>query len=203
MLQVGAGRAVRKLRGRQRKQSAKLDTDAFAYFAYYDPNNWVGRVTATGLSSDKTTGVVTLAQYATWDASCVLTGVLASQTCDATNTPGLTNPMDPTKRVILTYNGTAGAAFEWGSLTADQQAALTLNETATTVPYRLNYLRGDRTDEINSAGTCKDAANTPCFRARTSVLGDIVDSSPTWVGPPAVAVHRNLEGRPELERLTE
>ncbi len=24
----------------------------------------------------------------------------------------------------------------------------------------------------------------PCFRVRDSVLGDIIDSSPTWVGPP-------------------
>src|SRR4029077_9000474 len=42
---------------------------------------------------------------------------------------------------------------------------------------RLNYLRGDRSNEINSSGV-------GLYRPRTSVLGDIIDSSPTWVGPP-------------------
>ena len=44
-------------------------------------------------------------------------------------------------------------------------------------PNRLNYLRGDRTNEVNTNGV-------GLYRARISVLGDIVDSSPTWVGPP-------------------
>ena len=43
---------------------------------------------------------------------------------------------------------------------------------------RLSYLRGDRTNEINSSGV-------GLFRARDTVLGDIVDSSPAWVGPPS------------------
>ena len=42
---------------------------------------------------------------------------------------------------------------------------------------RLLYLRGDRSNEINTLGA-------GLFRARDGVLGDIVDSSPTWVGPP-------------------
>ena len=41
----------------------------------------------------------------------------------------------------------------------------------------MNYLRGDKTGEINCAGVGR-------FRARTNILGDIIDSSPTWVGPP-------------------
>ena len=53
---------------------------------------------------------------------------------------------------------------------------------------RVNYLRGVRTNETggtsfpvtpSSGGTVQTY-----FRARASVLGDIVDSSPTWVGPP-------------------
>ncbi|HEY6824708.1 MAG TPA: PilC/PilY family type IV pilus protein, partial [Steroidobacteraceae bacterium] len=46
-----------------------------------------------------------------------------------------------------------------------------------TVFARERYLRGSRSDEINSSGV-------GLFRARTDVLADIVDSSPTWVGPP-------------------
>ena len=42
--------------------------------------------------------------------------------------------------------------------------------------YRMYYLRGDRTLENTYGGR---------FRARTGILGDIADSSPTWSGPPA------------------
>ena len=56
---------------------------------------------------------------------------------------------------------------------------------------------GVRTNEQNIAGQDPNFTETTStnpaspaltgFRARTSVLGDIVDSSPTWVGPPAAA----------------
>ena len=44
-------------------------------------------------------------------------------------------------------------------------------------PRRLFFLRGSRTNEVNTAGV-------GLYRSRASILGDIVDSSPTWVGPP-------------------
>ena len=174
--------------GVNEKQSAKVETGTFAYFAYYDQNNWVGRVTANSLSTDSS-GNVTLASTPTWDASCDLTFIPAGQTC-STGVAGPTAAMAPTSRVILTYNG-GGFGFEWANLSTAQQAALTLGEAANTTPYELNYLRGDRSNELTTAGTCAgslvDTSSTPnkiCFRARTSVLADIVDSSPTWVGPP-------------------
>jgi type IV pilus assembly protein PilY1 len=175
--------------GVNEKQSAKVDTGTFAYFAFYDPNNWVGRVTANQLFTDTTTGNVSLASTPTWDASCVLTGLLdASQTCAATGVAGPVLPAPLTGRTILTYNpGTSttagsGVSFEWASLSTDQQNALTQGD-ATSSQYRFNYLRGDRSNEVKSDGTCTGGAPV-CFRARTSLLGDIVDSSPTWVGPP-------------------
>ncbi len=175
--------------GVNEKQSAKVETGTFAYFAYYDQNNWVGRVTANSLSTDSS-GNVTLASTPTWDASCVLTGIPTGQTC-STGVAGPAAAMAPASRVILSYNG-VGVGFEWGSLSTAQQAALTFGEAANTTPYELNYLRGDRTNELTTAGTCpagslldtSSPANKICFRARTSVLADIVDSSPTWVGPP-------------------
>src|SRR5439155_1614428 len=42
---------------------------------------------------------------------------------------------------------------------------------------RLAFLRGDRSCEVSTAGV-------GLFRRRSDVLGDIVDSSPAWVGPP-------------------
>ena len=41
----------------------------------------------------------------------------------------------------------------------------------------MNYLRGERSNEISTSGV-------GLYRSRTDVLGDIIDSSPTWVGPP-------------------
>jgi type IV pilus assembly protein PilY1 len=54
---------------------------------------------------------------------------------------------------------------------------------------RVEYLRGLRTDEQTpqGIGALTPGTNPSGFRARTSVLGDIVDSSPTWVGPPSVS----------------
>ena len=55
-------------------------------------------------------------------------------------------------------------------------------------PERVNFLRGDRTNEINTAGVGE-------FRRRTGVLGDIIDSSPTWVGAPGAPYTANWTDR--------
>jgi type IV pilus assembly protein PilY1 len=49
--------------------------------------------------------------------------------------------------------------------------------TAYAAADRVNYLSGDRSCEISSV-------NVGLFRHRSSVLGDVMDSSPTWVGVP-------------------
>ncbi len=114
-------------------------------------------------------------------------------------------------RQILTWNTAtkAGVPFEWAGSSGTtylSSAQATALESACTVytnsacaanksgssttigQDRVNYLRGVRTNETggtsfpvtpSSGGTVQTY-----FRARASVLGDIVDSSPTWVGPP-------------------
>ena len=159
------------------KQASKLEAGTQAYFAYYDPNDWTGTVTANSLIN--TAGVVTVNTTANWDASCVLTGTGITG-CANTGVAGATaaNPA-PANRVMLTWDtaANAGIPFEWTNLNAAQQAALTFGD-ASPSSARLSYLRGDRTNEINSSGA-------GLFRARDAVLGDIVDSSPAWVGPPS------------------
>jgi type IV pilus assembly protein PilY1 len=168
--------------GVNQQESARVQTGSFAYFAYYNPNTWAGDVTANALSTD-TSGNVSIAAQPTWDASCDLTGVPTGQTCSTGAGASAATPT-PANRVILTYNG-GGVSLLWGSLSSNQQTALETGDGNTTNgQYRLNYLRGDRTYEVNSSGTCATGGPTVCFRARASVLGDIVDSSPTWVGPP-------------------
>ncbi|MFT4247798.1 MAG: PilC/PilY family type IV pilus protein [Pseudomonas sp.] len=63
-------------------------------------------------------------------------------------------------RGIYTWDGSAGASFP----TTAQKS--TLGEAIT------NYLRGDQTNEIQNGGS---------YRNRSTVLGDIADSSPTYV----------------------
>ena len=168
------------------KESAKVESTSQAFFAFYDPNVWTGTVTANQLID--TAGVVTVNTTAAWDAGCVLTGTLtgtpaAGGGCVTTGASGPTNPIPGTlARVMMTWDtsSNAGIPFEWtsanGNLNANEQAnldALDATETAS----RLFFLRGSRTNEVSSTGV-------GLYRPRASILGDIVDSSPTWVGPP-------------------
>jgi type IV pilus assembly protein PilY1 len=162
--------------GLNEKQATKIATGTQAYLAYYYPTTWTGRLTANNLLYDPTTQQVSLATYANWDASCVLTGVPSGQTCSTTGA-GPTAAEAPSNRTILTWSGTQGVPFQWSSITSAQENTLDQGDPTPINSNRLLYLRGDRTNEINSSGA-------GLYRARTSVLGDIIDSSPTWVGPP-------------------
>ena len=163
--------------GASEKQSAKLETGAQAYFAFYNPSNWTGRVTASTLGLD-TFGNVVIASTPNWDGACTLTGVKAGSSCLTTGVAGPLTAQAPTNRVVLTSSGGTGSGipFQWSSLTTAQKSAITAGD-ATQTPDRVNYLRGDRTNEINTLGVGE-------FRSRTSVLADVIDSSPSWVGPP-------------------
>lgn len=144
------------------------------YAAYYYPGDWTGQLTASPVGFSN--GSIVVNTVPTWDARCVLTGV--NSTTGKCSTGAVTQTAEvPTSRVILTWNGSTGIPFEWTNLTAAQQTALNAGSTLNAPQDRLNYLRGDRTNELNSSGVGE-------FRARDSVLGDIIDSSPIWVGPP-------------------
>lgn len=105
-----------------------------------------------------------------------LTGVISPQTWNAG-----TKLASPTaaSRIIITYNPTIadGAPFLWANLTAAQQTAIQGADSVATAQSRLNYLRGEASNEGTAASN---------FRERpTSKLGDIVNSSPQYVGDPS------------------
>jgi type IV pilus assembly protein PilY1 len=166
-------------------QDPTLKTGAQFFLASYFPADWTGQLTATQIyfntSTNPATGqpydTISLATTPTWDASCVLTG----GTCASTGATGMSAEA-PTSRVMLTWNGSTGIPFEWsgsnGGLTTREQQTIDAGDTTPINGNRVNYLRGDRTNEINSSGV-------GLFRVRDRVLADIIDSSPTWVGPPA------------------
>ena len=161
------------------KEVAKVEEGPQAYFAFYNPNDWTGTVTANTLTNNL--GVVSVNATANWDASCLLTWssvpAASGGGCATTVSPPSGTP-SPSSRTMLTWDtaNSVGIPFEWGSLNAAQQAALDFAD-ASPDNTRLSYLRGDRSNEINTVGV-------GLYRARDAVLGDIVDSSPAYIGPP-------------------
>jgi len=158
-------------------QSGRADSNSQIYLAYYHAQNWWGSLTANSLTFDSSTNTLGVNTVANWDANCVLTG----GACQATGATAGT-AQSPSSRVILTSsvgtnNASTPSAFEWASITNAQQTALTNGDTTATA-NRLNFLRGDRTNETSNTNGV--------YRTRTSVLGDIYDSSPVWVGPPSL-----------------
>ena len=151
--------------------SGTFETDSQVYLAYYHPINSWGSLTAQDLlfSTDSTGGHLTVSSTVNWDAGCVLTGGPCQAQIDSSgNAPTVAALTDNTTRSILSWDGKQGTAFEWS--TASWASALGSSD-------ELNYLRGQRSEEVsNTNGT---------FRTRSSLLGDIVDSSPVWVGPPS------------------
>lgn len=154
------------------------------YLASYNPTYWTGSLTATPLTANAdgsvTIGTVnsngSINTSATWDASCVLTGTANNLPTPICGTTGGTNsPQSPTTRPIATWNGTTGVAFEYANLSTSQQTSLNAGDPSSTPlgASRVAYVRGDRSQE-----------STNVFRSRYSVLGDIINSSPVWVGAP-------------------
>lgn len=84
----------------------------------------------------------------------------------------------PATRHLYTWSGSAPAVFAWSQLTTAQQAAIGSQDI-------FNYLIGD---------TSREARNGGSFRNRSSLLGDIVNSDPLFVGAQDFGYSRLAEG---------
>ena len=171
------------------KEATKISSGTQAYLATYYPNDWTGRLTASDLLYDPVSLTVSISAVANWDAQCDLSGVPAGTTMSpGCPTTGVVGPvpqlLSPAARNMLTWNGSAGVAFEWTTgpaptaISTAMQNTLDAGDPAPLNANRLSYLRGDTSNEITSLGV-------GLFRSRDGLLGDILDSSPTWVGPPS------------------
>lgn len=79
-------------------------------------------------------------------------------------------------RVILSHDGSTGISFRWTSLSSGEQTALNTNISGTADGLgsnRLDYLRGDGSNEESNGGSFRDRPGTK--------LGDIIGSSPQYV----------------------
>ncbi len=142
--------------------SAKLTTQSVVYLAQFNTNRWQGNLFAFKII-DLDTGE--LSATPEWNAA----GVLNSRNL-------VSNP-----RTILTHDGVDGVPFQWDDLSTAQQDDLRVSpsggvDTDTVAEARVDYLRGDRSDE----GTGN------FFRERLSLLSDLVNSGPVFVGEPAL-----------------
>jgi len=79
--------------------------------------------------------------------------------------------LNPSGRLIATMKGVSGIPFTWANLSASQKSDLDPASAALSSSPVLNYLRGDRSNE-NPDGLK--------YRARSTVLGDIIHSTPVY-----------------------
>jgi len=176
------------------QNSSTLQTTTQIYQSAYSTNNWSGSFLAYPVTSSGALSV-----NPNWDAGCVLSG----GPCTLPN--GTNAGISNTQRVIITRdwgnNGYQSVAFEMPSnyqtqavsgvyptrftalmqyapyaITTSNATQITANQTYGQALF--NYLRGDRTQEQQNGGPY-------AMRNRSSRLGDIVDSTPSYVGAPS------------------
>ncbi|HSW13322.1 MAG TPA: PilC/PilY family type IV pilus protein [Solimonas sp.] len=137
--------------------STRLTADTAIYQARFNTGDWSGELLALPVNNDGSVGTPL------WNAA---------QQIPAENS-----------RAIFTFDPTAspanrGKVFEFNQLNASQQAALDLDALGVDdnrAQDRVDYLRGDRSDEGTGAGQFR-------LRNAATVLGDIVNSDPAFVG---------------------
>jgi len=160
-------------------------TGTVMYQGRFSSVDWSGQLLALPLSANGEPGTTPL-----WDAAQKLNA-------QAWNTG----------RQILTYRpsaplGSRGVPLRWpgdatrpasGEIDSDLVAALNRNAAGVTDGFgaqRLEYLRGNTAREARNCGGCA----APVFRDRPiTVLGDIVNSAPAYLGGPTGDYRDNLE----------
>ncbi len=136
--------------------SGYINNNSRVYQARFDSGNWTGQLLSYRLLTDP-------GNMGKLDTSG--SGPEGSEWDAAEKIPGYSS------RTILTYDrdSRSGRPFRWDALNSSQKAALSSEGI-------LQYLRGDDSQEQKNGGP---------LRTRASKLGDIVNSSPLFVGPPA------------------
>ncbi|MFK5949109.1 MAG: PilC/PilY family type IV pilus protein [Methylococcales bacterium] len=136
--------------------STALSLNSHIYQAKFNSDGWSGQLISKSINTS-----AVIASSADWDSGLVI------------------NTQAPSDREIMTYSRDSrdGMAFQWSAISAqtDTTQADFLNRNAAAIidskgSDRVNYLRGD---------------SVSGFRTRTSKLGDIINSTPSYIGAPA------------------
>ena len=140
-----------------------------SYATQFDAKLWSGELIASTTSFDAITGEPSLTEA--WKFSTKLEAQATGTGWD-------------TGRVIASYNTSTqiGVPFRTGSLSSAQVGSLdTSYVSGNDSGNYLNYLRGERKNEISSTVT----GSTKAYRDRSVLLGDIVNSKVRAVGVPS------------------
>jgi type IV pilus assembly protein PilY1 len=142
-------------------QSTRVTNGTKLFQSSFNSGDWSGSLSAFALKLDGTVGATL------WEAS----GKNLSSAL-----------INPNSRSIVTVNDATKAkvAFRWADLSSAQRSALSITQSGSNDgrgEERLGYLRGESTNEGLGALQFRQRLNTK--------LGDIVASSPVFVGSPA------------------
>jgi type IV pilus assembly protein PilY1 len=147
--------------------SGSISTDTRIYQARFDTRGWTGQLLSYGV--DPRTGALNPTPL--WDASV---------SPDKLPTPGA-------RRIYTVNSNDAAVPFTWNDLDATRR--LQLSSDAAAGQIYVDYLRGDTSHEARYEPN--GLRNRP-----TSVLGDIVNSAPLYVGAPRARYSDSLEPEP-------
>ena len=169
--------------------AGSIGANSRLYQAKFDTDKWSGQILSFTVNPSGTVNTTP-----NWDAGCKITGGL----CPTTGSTETSQHWD-TGRNIITYKPSTGDGipFRWPAnpatptateLDVAQTSALDI-DFATALSdgngmLRWQYLRGSRTGE----GTT--------FRARDSVLGDVIHSAPLYIATPSFNFPDSLESAP-------
>jgi len=158
--------------------STSLRTDLILYQARFSSDGWGGELNAYPIKSNGDL------DEPLWQAQYVMAGI-----------PSLSTKLNPATRVVLTYDpdalpGSRGIPFRWSSMTAGGTLRNSLNKrwdagggtTDGRGSDRVDYLRGASVTGFRSRPCISGTSGATCI---TNQLGDIVNSSIQYVGPPA------------------
>ncbi|WP_444892738.1 PilC/PilY family type IV pilus protein [Microbulbifer sp. TRSA001] len=142
--------------------TSSLEANSAIFSASFDSSAWSGDLEVWALDDEGN-----IASTSSWQASTELASISTGN------------------RVMLSYSGGVGVAFTasgLGTSGTDHADDLNLDIQSNAgvddggASDRIDYLRGDQTDEGTGTGD---------FRVRESRLGDIVSSTPVYVGAPS------------------
>lgn len=157
---------------------SRVASPVSVYVPEFDPERWSGSLLAYALMLDPVSKEIVQASDPSWNAGMLLT------TGSSTAVAGSKPPPQAARKIFTLLGNGSAVPFLWTSL--DDSAKRLLNAAPYASPpeqdargqERLNYLRGDRSAEADVAGTAKP------LRRRSSIMGDILNSAPVFVGAP-------------------
>lgn len=150
-----------------------LRQDALVYLASFTPEYWAGDISARGVRASDTS----LSATASWSAAARLD----------------LGTVNVSARLIKTHNGTGGVDFSWAALATPQRSLIRGTGTDAQGRAKLDYLRGDRSNEQTQTGGI--------LRTRGSRLGTIVNSN-LWAQTETPPYPVEFRGHASFRKLT-